>query len=199
MWTRAVPSVVGALALAVALSGCNDSAAGKSRSAGTPAADGKTSETKTVYRLGEASPPQETHMQRSKGSTFTVTPTEVETGTTADVDNSGLKLDAADGAQVPVYVSVTLTHKSGKAIYVGDMDDDLVVKTNGGQRTKALIVLLGQAKWPDCPAVDTEKQLGDGQSADICAAFLIPASQKPAAVELTQGYYNPPLEWPVEK
>ncbi|MFF8195113.1 hypothetical protein ACF05L_30590 [Streptomyces bobili] len=186
--TRAVPAVVGALTLAAALTGCNDSATDKT----------KGTSTKTVYRLGEASPPQNSSMTRSKDSTFTVTPIKVETGTKADVENSGLKLDASDGAQVPVYVTVKYSHESGKAMPLGDMDDDLVVKTSGNQRTKALLVLLGQATWPNCPAPDTQKQLGAGQSETVCTAFLIPASQTPAAVELTQGYYNPPLEWPVK-
>ncbi|MET9847861.1 hypothetical protein [Streptomyces ossamyceticus] len=194
--TQAVPAAVGALALAVALTGCNGSATGKG--AGTPDAGSKPSSEKTVYRLGEASPPQESSMKRSKGSTFTVTPINVETGTKADVKNSGLKLDASDGPQVPVYVTVKYTHASGKAMQLGDMDDDLVVKTSGNQRTRALLVLLGQAKWPNCPAADTEKQLSAGQSETVCTTFLIPASQMPAAVELTQGYYNPPLEWPVK-
>jgi hypothetical protein len=77
------------------------------------------------------------------------------------------------------------------------MDDDLVVATDKGQRTKALIVLMGQATWPNCPASDTEKQLSGGQSEKICNVFLVPEGQKASAVELTQGYYNDPLKWPV--
>ncbi|ULR52360.1 hypothetical protein [Streptomyces deccanensis] len=189
---------MGALALTAALTGCNDSATGKAKSTGTPEADGKATNAQTVYRLGEASPPQESSMTRSKGSTFTVAPVKVETGTKTDMENSGLKLDKSDGPQVPVYVTVKYAHESGKAMRLGDMDDDLVVKTSGNQRTKALLVLLGQATWPNCPTPDTEKQLGAGQSETVCTAFLIPASQTPAAVELTQGYYNPSLEWPVK-
>ncbi|WP_216586555.1 hypothetical protein [Streptomyces brasiliscabiei] len=194
-WTRAVPAAMGALALAVALSGCNDSASGKdSGSAGAKASAAK----KASYRLGEASPPQESTMQASKGATYTVTPTKVRMGTQADMKNSGVQLDKSDGPQVPVYVSATLTHKSGKAMTVGDMDDDLVVATDKGQRTKALIVLMGQAKWPSCPASDTEKHLSGGQSAKICSVFLVPEGQKASAVELAQGYYNDPLKWPVK-
>ncbi|CAL9453233.1 hypothetical protein SUDANB1_02481 [Streptomyces sp. enrichment culture] len=196
--TRAVPAAVGVLALTAALTGCNDSATGKAKSNGTPEADGKAADARTVYRLGEASPPQESGMTRSKGSTFTVTPVKVETGTKADVEKSGVKLDKSDGPQVPVYVTVRYAHESGKAMPLGDMDDDLVVRTSANQRTKALLVILGQATWPNCPAPDTEKQLGAGQSETVCTAFLIPASQTPAAVELTQGYYKPPLEWPVK-
>ncbi|MEU5193650.1 hypothetical protein AB0G86_06240 [Streptomyces scabiei] len=195
--TRAVPAL-GALVLTAALTGCNDSATDKGANSGAPKADGTADAERTVYRLGEASPPQETSMKRSNGSTFTVTPVKVETGTKADMENSGLKLDKSDGPQVPVYVTVKYAHTSGKAIPLGDMDDDLVVKTSGNQRTRALIVLLGQATWPNCPAPDTEKQVGAGQSETVCTAFLIPASQTAAAVELTQGYYNPPLEWPVK-
>jgi transcription elongation factor len=194
-----MPAAVGALAVAVALSGCNDSGSGKDRAgSGTRAAASKAPESKT-YRLGEASPPQESTMQASKGATYTVTPTAVRTGTTADVKKSGLQLDASDGPQVPVYVRATLAHKSGKAMAVGDMDDDLVVKTDKGQRARAVIVLMGQATWPDCPAPDTDKTLSAGQSEAICNVFLVPAGQKAAAVELTQGYYSDPLEWPVKK
>src|SRR5258707_496330 len=82
MWTRAVPAAVGALALAVALTGCNDSDSGKDgESSGSSSSDGKA-----TYRLGEASPPQESTMQKSKDSKFTVTPTKVQTGTKADMD-----------------------------------------------------------------------------------------------------------------
>jgi hypothetical protein len=189
---------MGVLALAVALAGCGGVTSEKDRGiAGAKVSDGKA-DTKTSYRLGEASPPQESTMQASKGATYTVTPQKVRMGTEADVEASGVQLDNSDGPQVPVYVSATLTHKSGKAMTVGDMDDDLVVATDKGQRTKALIVLMGQAKWPDCPAADTEKQLKAGQSEDICNVFLVPAGQKATAVELTQGFYSDPLKWPVK-
>ncbi|MEU0337314.1 hypothetical protein [Streptomyces sp. NPDC006193] len=137
-------------------------------------------------------------MQKSKGAKFTVTPTKVTTGTKADMDNSGLQKDKNDGPQVPVYVWATFTHKSGKPMAVSDMDDGLIVRTDKNRRTRALIVLLGQAKWPDCPAPDSEKQLSAGQSEKICKVFLIPEGQKAAAVELSQGFYSAPLEWPVK-
>ncbi|MBP5888777.1 MULTISPECIES: hypothetical protein [Streptomyces] len=197
VWTRAVPAAMGAVALAVALTGCNGSGSKDESSSGGQASASKAAE-KTTYRLGEASPPQESSMQKSKGATYSVTPTKVQTGTKDEVDNSGLQLDKSDGPQVPVYVWATLTHKSGKAMTVGDMDDDLVVATDKGQRTKALIVLMGQAKWPNCPASDTEKQLSAGQSEKICSVFLVPEGQKASAVELARGYYNDPLKWPVK-
>ncbi|MFE3899931.1 hypothetical protein ACFXPY_06065 [Streptomyces sp. NPDC059153] len=193
-WNRAVPAAVGALALAVVLTGCNDSDSGK----GGLDSGSSSSEDRTTYRLGEASPPQESTMQKSKGSKFTVTPTKVQTGTKADMDNSGLDKDKDEAPKVPVYVWSTLTHKSGKPMEVGDMDDDLVVKTDKGERTKALIVIMGDAKWPNCPAPDTGKKVSPGQSEKICTAFLIPEGQKAAAVQLSQGFYKDPLEWPVK-
>ncbi|UUU22269.1 hypothetical protein [Streptomyces sp. DSM 40750] len=42
---------------------------------------------------------------------------------------------------------------------------------------------MGQAKWPNCPAPDTGKQLRAGQSVKICKVFLIPEVQKASAVE----------------
>lgn len=186
-----MPAAMGALVLAVVLTGCNGSDAddgGKSSGA---------SDDKTTYRLGEASPPQESSMQKSKDATFTVTPTKVETGTKADMDNSGLDKDKDDSPKIPVYVWATVTHKNGTAMEVGDMDDDLIVKTDKGERTKALIVIMGEAKWPDCPAPDTEKKLSPGQSEKICKAFLIPEGQRAAAVELSRGFTKEPLEWPV--
>lgn len=193
-WTRAVPAAMSALALAVVLTGCNGSDSGKDGlGSGSGSSDGKT-----TYRLGEASPPQESTMQKSKDSTFTVTPTKVETGTKADMDQSGLEKDKGEAPKVPVYVWTTLTHKSGKAMEVGDMDDDLIVKTDKGERTKALLVIMGEATWPNCPAPDTGRELSAGQSEKICTAFLIPEGQKAAAVELSQGFYDDPLEWPVK-
>jgi hypothetical protein len=191
--TRVMPAAVGVLTVAVALTGCKDSGSESRGGSGSP-----TTDSKTIYRLSEASPLQESTMQKSKGATWTVTPTKVQTGTKAEVDNSGVQLDKSDGLQVPVYVWATLTHKSGKSMAVGDMDDDLVVATDKGQRAKALIVLMGQAKWPNCPASDTEKQLSAGQSEKICNVFLVPEGQKASAVELTQGYYNDPLKWPIK-
>ncbi|MEU2247966.1 hypothetical protein [Streptomyces sp. NPDC019224] len=75
--------------------------------------------------------------------------------------------------------------------------DDLIVKTDKGERTKALIVIMGEAKWPNCPAPDTRKKLSAGQSEKICKAFLIPEGQKAAAVQLSRGFTKEPLEWPV--
>ncbi|MFB8350636.1 hypothetical protein ACFXI8_01000 [Streptomyces niveus] len=203
-WTRAVPAALGALALALALAGCNDTDSGKSgkgsgygSGSDSGSSDDKADD-KTTYRLGEASPPQESTMQATKDSTFTVTPTKVLTGTEADMAESGLDLAELPGPKVPVYVWSTLTHKSGKPMPVGDMDDDLVVRTDQDDRTKALLVLMGDATWPDCPAPDTEKELSEGQSAEICTTFLITRGEKAAAVELTQGFYNDPLEWPVK-
>ncbi|POX36224.1 hypothetical protein C3486_34730 [Streptomyces sp. Ru73] len=200
-FTRAVPAAAGVLALAVALTGCNGSGSGKKgHGSGSHASDSGSdaSDAKKSYRLGEASPPQESSMQDSKGSTYTVTPTKVQTGTKADMANSGLEKEKDEKPKVPVYVWSTLTHKSGKAMEVGDMDDDLIVKTDKGERTKALIVLMGEAKWPNCPAFDRSKKLNAGQSEKICTAFLIPEGQKAAAVELGQGFYKEPLEWPVK-
>ncbi|WP_331763780.1 hypothetical protein [Streptomyces anthocyanicus] len=195
MRTRVVPAL-GALVLALILSGCGDTGPDKKdRSASDAAA--ASGEGGATYRLGEASPPQESAMQKYKGSTFTVTPTKVETGSRADLEASGLELDEGDGAKVPVYVSATLSLKSGKPMAVGDLDDDLVVRTDKGERTRSLIVLMGQATWPNCPAQDTEKRLSARQSESICNVFLIPQGQKPAAVELTQGFTVAPLEWPV--
>ncbi|MCG7524677.1 hypothetical protein MHW47_09530 [Streptomyces sp. OfavH-34-F] len=187
MWTRAVPAALGALGLAVALTGCG----------GSDSDGGKSGEDRTSFRLGEASPPQESTMERAKGSTYTVTPTKVETGTKADMDNSGLDRDKDKEPKIPVYVWATVTHKSGKAMEVGDMDDDLIVETDKGTRTKALIVIMGEAKWPNCPAPDTSKKLKAGESEKICKAFLIPEGQKAAAVQLGQGFTREPLEWPV--
>ncbi|MEU1816797.1 hypothetical protein ABZ543_16560 [Streptomyces roseifaciens] len=200
-WTRAVPAAVGALALAMVLTGCSDSGSGKRRgSSGSHSSNsgaGKSDE-KTTYRLGETSPEQESSMQKSSDAKYTVTPTKVQMGTRADMDNSGLKKDDKDGPKIPVYVWSTLTHKSGTPMELGNMDNDLVIKTNGGQRTRALIVLMGEAKWPNCPEPQSSKQLGPGQSENICTAFLIPEGQKAAAVELTRGFTKKPLEWPVE-
>ncbi|MEU9091034.1 hypothetical protein ACIOEW_18015 [Streptomyces sp. NPDC087901] len=195
-WTRAVPAAVGALALAVVLSGCNgtDSAKGRKRSG----SGSEASDSEKAYSLGEASPPQKSTMKDSKDSTYTVTPTKVETGTKADMDKSGLDIDKDKSPRVPVYVWATVTHKSGKAMEVGDMDDDLVVETDKGQRTRALIVMMGEAKWPNCPAPDSAKKLSAGQSEKICKAFLVPEGQKAAAVQLSQGFSAAPLEWPVK-
>ncbi|MFJ8691485.1 hypothetical protein [Streptomyces roseolilacinus] len=202
-WTRGA-AAAGALALVLTLAGCDGGTGtgakgGKGPGAGaTATGSGPGAEDeRTTYRLGEESPEAESDMQASSGARYTVTPTRVRTGTKADMDASGLKKDEKDGPQVPVYVWAELTHKSGKPMKVGDMDDDLVVRTDKGARTRALLVLFGEAKWPDCPAVDTEKQLGPGQSEKICTAFLIPEGQKAAAVELTRGFYKKPLEWPV--
>lgn len=195
-WTRAVPAALGALALAFALVGCNGTDSGKSgRGSGS---DSGSSEEKTTYRLGEASPPKKSTMQATKDSTFTVTPTKVVTGTAADMEKSGLDLAELPGPKVPVHVWTTLTHKSGGIMKVGDMDDDLIVRTDRDDRTKALFVLMGGVTWPDCPEPDTEKQLNEGQSAEICTTFLITRGEKAAAVELAQGFYKDPLEWPVK-
>ncbi|MFK4120024.1 hypothetical protein [Streptomyces longwoodensis] len=157
-----------------------------------------TATARTTFRLGDESPLQESSMQRSQGATYTVTPTKVVTGTEADMERSGLEQDDEDGPQVPVYVWSTFRHKSGKPMALGDMDDNLVVRTNAGHRTRALIVIMGRAKWPDCPPFDSATVMAAGQSASICTAFLIPQGQQPAAVELTQGFYRQPLVWPVK-
>ncbi|MGW0844274.1 hypothetical protein ACWD26_29870 [Streptomyces sp. NPDC002787] len=196
---RSLPLLALGVTTAFALTACGaGSDTGAADTAASSASTTSAAKEKTTFRLGEASPAQESQMQNSAGATYTVTPTRVATGTKADMDNSGLEQDKKDGPKVPVYVWSTLTHKSGKAMALGDMDDDLVVKTDAGQRTRALIVLLGQAKWPDCPAFDPDKKLAPGQSERICTAFLIPQGQKAAAVELTQGFYKEPLVWPVK-
>ncbi|WP_307821663.1 hypothetical protein [Streptomyces coffeae] len=196
-----MPATLGAVALAVALTGCNGSdSKGKSdgKKKGKVSSSAPAKKEQQTFRLGEASPPQKSDMKESSGATFTVTPTKVVTGTKAEMDASGLKKDKEDGPQIPVHVWSTLTHKSGKAMEIDDMDDDLVMRTNVEKRTRALIVLLGEAKWKDCPAPDDTKKLTPGQSEKICTTFLIPEGQKAAAVELTQGFYNEPLEWPVK-
>ncbi|MEU6731250.1 hypothetical protein ABZ917_46715 [Nonomuraea wenchangensis] len=177
------------MALVLALSGCTKS--GTEQKAAVP-------DEKKSFRLGETSPVQTSTMRKHSGATFTITPTEVKTGTKADIDNSGLKKAKEDGSQIPVYVRMTLTHKSGAPMEIGDMDNNVIVRTDKGHRARALILLLGKAQWPDCPAPDLEKMLKPGQSENMCNAFLIPEGHKAAAVEITQGYYKEPLEWQVD-
>ncbi|OEV02211.1 hypothetical protein AN217_02870 [Streptomyces qinglanensis] len=204
-WTRAVPAVAGALVLTVAVTGCNSHSSSKkskkkshSRSHSSHSGS-RSSKEKTTFRLGQASPVQKSDKSSSRGARYTVTPTKVQTGTKADMDNSGLKKDEDDGPQIPVYVWSTLENKGGKPMELGDMDDDLVVKTDKNKRTRALIVLLGQAKWPNCPSFDSDKEMKPGDSEKICSAFLVPAGQKAAAVELNRGFSKAPLEWPVTR
>ncbi|MGP3991023.1 hypothetical protein [Streptomyces sp. 3N207] len=201
-WTRAVPAVAGALVLAMAVTGCDIGGGKKSRGSGSHSSDSDSdsgsSGGKKTFALGESSPVQTSDQTSSKGAKYTVTPTKVQTGTKADMENSGLKKDKEDGPQIPVYVWSTVTHKSGKTMELGDMDDDLVVKTDKGKRTKALIVLMGAAKWPNCPATETSKKVQAGASEKICSAFLVPEGQKATAVELSRGFYKDPLEWPVK-
>ncbi|MGY1436761.1 hypothetical protein [Streptomyces reniochalinae] len=203
-WTRAVPVTAGALVLALALTGCDGggkkghksgSDSDHSSSSSSSSGGSGSAKEKTSYRLGQTSPTQKSDDDETKGATFTVTPTKVQTGTKADMANSGLEKDKKDEPKVPVYVWSTLNHKSGKPMELGDMDDDLVVRTDQGQRTRALIVIMGEAKWPNCPAMDRDKKLSPGQSEKICTAFLIPEGQKAEAVEINRGYSKKPLEW----
>lgn len=202
-WTRAVPVTAGALVLALALTGCNSGkghhkSSSKDHSSSSSSGGSGSTEEKTSYRLGETSPDQTSDEQSSKGAKYTVTPTKVQTGTKADMDGSGLEKDKDEGPKIPVYVWSTLSHKSGKPMELGDMDDDLVVKTDKGDRTRALIVLMGDAKWPNCPATDTDKKLSPGQSTKICTAFLVPEGQRAKAVELSRGFTKEPLSWRAE-
>ncbi|MFH7594512.1 hypothetical protein WDV06_05320 [Streptomyces racemochromogenes] len=200
-WTRAALAVTGAVTAVAALTGCDGPGPGKA--GGAPSAQagqgGKAGAAgvKKAYRLGEASPLKESPKLNSQDARFTVTPLEVRTGTDADMQNSGLRKDDKDGPQVPVFVWSTLTHKSGTPMELGDMDDDIMVRTESGLRTRPLIVMMGSAKWADCPPVQTTKTLGPGQSEKVCTAFLIPAGQKPAAVELFRGYNAEPAQWPL--
>jgi hypothetical protein len=205
-WTRGV-AAAGALAVVLTLAGCEGGSSKSDRKSGgsssaTESGSGSESgpdgagDEKTTFKLGEESPAIESDMQASKGATYTLTPTRVTTGTKADMDGSGLKKDDKDGPKIPVYVWTKITHKTGAPMEIGDMDDDLVVRTDKGTRTRALIVILGEAKWPDCPAPETDKKLSPGQSQEICKAFLVPEGEKAAAVEVTRGFYKKPLEWP---
>jgi hypothetical protein len=183
-----------AVTLAAVLTGCNGLGSGKANGA---AASASAAADKTVFRLGEASPEQESQKQKSADAKYTVTPLEVHTGTEADMENSGLKKDDKDGPQIPVFVWSTLTHKSGTPMEIGDMDGDIMIRTESGLRTRALLVMMGSAKWPNCPETKSDKVLGPGQSEKICTAFLIPARAKPAAVEVFQGFQKSPAEWPL--
>lgn len=195
-WTRAASAAVAALTAAALLTGCNGLPLGKAQG-GAPASPQADAKDRKTFRLGEAGPLRESRKADSQDARFTVTPLEVRTGTEADMENSGLRKDEKDGPQIPVFVWSTLSHKSGTPMKLGDMDGDLMVKTESGLRMRALIVLMGSAKWADCPSTPSEKTLGPGQSEKICTAFLIPAGQKPAAVELFRGYNVEPAQWPL--
>ncbi|GLV87486.1 hypothetical protein Slala03_71750 [Streptomyces lavendulae subsp. lavendulae] len=192
-WPRTVSAMVGAVTAAALVTGCNGLPAKSAGPASPPARPGA----KKTFRMGEESWLQESQKTDSKDAKYTVTPQEVRTGTQTDLDNSGLEKDDKDGPQVPVFVRSTLTHKSGTPMKLGDMDGDLMIRTESGLRTRALIVLMGRAKWNDCPSTPSEKTLAPGQSEKICTAFLIPAGQKPAAVELFRGFNAEPWEWPL--
>ncbi|MFJ1952354.1 hypothetical protein ACIOGT_16295 [Streptomyces microflavus] len=194
--TRAVPAVLTALALTMTLAACNDTSSGGGRGGG--AAGSGASDDRKTFRLGEASPPQDSQKTDSDGATYTVTPTKVVTGTPADVDRSGLDKSELPGPRIPVHVWSTLTHKSGKPMRIGDMDSDLVIRTDRDDRTKALLVMWGDVTWPNCPEPESEKRVAKGGSEEICTTFLITRGEKPAAVELEQGFHSEPLEWTVE-
>ncbi|MFD8143979.1 hypothetical protein [Streptomyces sp. NPDC059708] len=186
---------MGTVTAVAVLTGCNGLGSGKA--GGSASARPTPQAVKKAYRLGEAGPTAESQKLKSQDAKYTVTPLEVRTGTAADMDNSGLKKDDKDGPQIPVFVWSTLTHKSGTPMELGDMDSDIMVRTDAGLRTRALIVMMGSAKWADCPETDSTKTLGPGQSEKICTAFLIPAGQKPAAVEQFRGFNAEPAQWPL--
>ncbi|MFJ3973414.1 hypothetical protein ACIPYR_35450 [Streptomyces parvus] len=189
-WRSAV-STVSALALAVALSGCNDTDDSKSVQS--------EAEQQTSFRLGEASSPQEYEgSKKSDTTTYTVTPTRVETGTEADMKNSGLDLDELEGPRIPIFVRSTLTVTDGNPLQIRVMAGDLAMRTAQGERTKALLVMWGEATWPNCPDHNAEKKVVKGKPQEICTTFLVTRGSKPDAVELGQGWYKDPLEWPVK-
>ncbi|MFD4238822.1 hypothetical protein [Streptomyces sp. NPDC058542] len=132
------------------------------------------------------------------GDTYTVTPTRVETGTVADMAASGLDQDDLSGRKIPVYVWTTLTNHGDKPMRVREMAGDLVIRTEQGDRTKALLVMFGEAQWPNCPEPEPEKKVNQGEPEKICTTFLITREEKPAALELTQGWHSDPLEWPLK-
>ncbi|MFJ8210291.1 hypothetical protein [Streptomyces sp. NPDC096033] len=195
-WKRAALAATGAVAAVAVLAGCNGLGPGKAGGAPSERAGGGAG-VKKAYRLGEAGPLHESPKLNSQDARFTVAPLEVRTGTETDMQNSGLQKDDKDGPQIPVFVWSTLTHKSGTPMELGDMDNDIMIRTESGLRTRALIVMMGSAKWADCPPVQSTKTLGPGQSEKVCTAFLIPAGQKPAAVELFRGYNAEPAQWPL--
>lgn len=55
----------------------------------------------------------------------------------------------------------------------------------------------GAAERSDRPGCDTGKSFSEGQSEKVRTAFLVPAGQQPAAVEVTRGLCRRPLELPV--
>ncbi|MFJ6615587.1 hypothetical protein ACIQPT_35510 [Streptomyces sp. NPDC091289] len=191
-WNRAVPAALGALALTVTLVGCTDTDDAKGGKGGKNAG---SSEEKKTFRLGERSPSQGSMRADEEGATYTVTPTRVETGTKADMDHSGLDLNQLPGPKVPVHVWSTLTHTEGRPMRIREMAGDLVIRTDQGERTEALLVWMGEATWKNCPEPDSEKKVGEGKSEKICTTFLITRGTEPEAVELTRGWYKEPLEW----
>ncbi|MDJ1131737.1 hypothetical protein [Streptomyces iconiensis] len=199
-WSRALPVAAGAVVLAVALTGCDGKKGGDHKSdagSGGSGGSGGTDEKKTSFQLGEASPTQTNDGAKAKGK-WTVTPTKAETGTEKELAASGLDRED-EKPEVPVFVWSTLRHQGGDPMTVRDMKTDINVKTDGGKRVGELIVLMGDAKWrDDCPAVDAEKKLKKGDVEKVCTVYLVPKGQKAAAVELSQGFHSPPLEWPVK-
>ncbi|MFD3970362.1 hypothetical protein [Streptomyces cyaneofuscatus] len=172
----------------MALTGCNDTEDPKSKP--------KETEQQTSFRLGEASPPQEHESsQEGKTTTYTVTPTRVETGTKADMKNSGLDLDDLEGPRIPIFVRSTLTVTDGDPLRIRVMTGDLAIRTTQGDRTKALLVYWGEATWPNCPEHNAEKKVAKGKPQEICTPFLVTPFSEPEAVELGQGWYKDPLEW----
>lgn len=71
---------------------------------------------------------------------------------------------------------------------VGDLD----LRTELGDRTKALLVVMGEANRPE---PEPEKEVSQGQSEKTCTTFLITRDHEPVAVELIQGWHSDALEW----
>ncbi|MEU5136953.1 hypothetical protein [Streptomyces californicus] len=187
-WDRAI-ATAGALTLAVTLAGCNEIAAPKRQQS--------AAEQRTTFRLGEDSSPQEYEWtDKNDTTTYTVTPTQVEAGTEADVKNSGLDLDELPGPRIPIFVRTTLTITEGKPLWIRVMAGDLAIRATQDERTKALLV-WGDVTWPNCPGHNSEKKVAKGKPVEICTTFLVTRGSTAQAVELWQGWHQDPLEWKV--
>jgi hypothetical protein len=126
--------------------------------------------------------------------TVHITPKSVRPGSVADL--SHFDLDADEKKLIPYYVTMEYRN-SGKYDLLPDLNENVVVRTAGGQESKRMILLnIGGPGVGQCPDAVPNRMLKPGAKVTSCSIHMLAKGDHPAAVVFQgKGGGSRPVTW----
>ena len=129
----------------------------------------------------------------SHAVTVHITPKSVRPGSVADL--SHFDLDADEKKLIPYYVTMEYRN-TGKYDLLPDLNENVLVRTAGGQESKRMILLnIGGPGVSQCPDAVPNEMLKPGAKVTSCSIHMLAKGDRPASVVFQGKGSSQPVIW----